>query len=127
MYEGEIVGIHDDFIGKSLFVSHDFYDEHGNRLHTIYGHTNPYPGVNVGRVFREGETIAVIADAGKKDTQIPPHLHISVAWLPKSFPYNRLSWETMGDRGVATLCDPLEFIECNYKVAQDGRDIIKPE
>ena len=120
MYEGEVVGIHDDFMGKSLFVSHDFYDEYENRLHTIYGHTNPYPGVNVGRVFREGETIAVIAVARKKDTQIMSHLHISVAWLPKSFPYNRLSWETMGDRGVATLCDPLEFVDGNYTVKQEG-------
>ncbi len=119
MYEGEIVGIHDDFMGKSLFVSHDFYDELGNRLHTIYGHTNPYPGVDIGRLFREGETIAVIAAARKNDTRIPSHLHISVAWLPKSFPYNRLNWETMGDRGVTTLCNPLEFIDGNYTVEQE--------
>lgn len=119
MYEGEIVGIHDDFMGKSLFVSHDLYDELGNRLHTIYGHTNPYPGVDIGRHFREGETIAVIAAARKNDTQVPSHLHISVAWLPKSFPYNRLNWETMGDRGVTTLCNPLEFIDGNYTVEQD--------
>jgi len=119
MYAGEIVGIHDDFMGKSLFVSHGFYDEQGNKLHTIYGHTSPYRGVAVGKVFREGETLAVIAASRKKNTQIPSHLHVSVAWLPKSFPYNRLSWETMGDRGVVTLCDPLEFIDGKYKVEQE--------
>ncbi|BBO15799.1 conserved hypothetical protein [Candidatus Brocadia pituitae] len=119
MYTGEIVSIHDDFLGKSLFVRHAIFDDYENRLHTIYGHTNPYPGVDIGRIFREGEVIAAIADTGKKDTQIPPHLHISVAWLPKSFPYNRLNWETMGDRGVTTLCNPLEFIDGDYTVEQD--------
>lgn len=119
MYEGEIVGIHNDFLGKSLFMRHNIFDDCGNGLHTIYGHTSPCRGVDIGRVFREGETIAVVTEAKKKDTQIPPHLHISVAWLPKSFPYNRLSWEAMGDRSVVTFCDPLEFIDGKYKVARE--------
>lgn len=125
MYEGEIVRIGDDFLGKSIFVSHNIYDACGNRLHTIYGHMNPYSGVTIGKVVGEGELIATIADTGKRTTKIPPHVHISVAWMPKSFPYERLDWKTMSDRSVVTLCDPLEFIECKYKVERYGRDIIK--
>lgn len=125
MYEGEIIRIEDDFLGKSIFVNHNIYDDRENRLHTIYGHTNPYSGVTIGKVLGEGELIATIADTGKKTTKIPPHVHISVAWLPKSFPYERLGWKTMSDRSVVTLCDPLEFIECKYNVEQYGSDIIK--
>ncbi|OQD45743.1 hypothetical protein BIY37_06760 [Candidatus Brocadia sapporoensis] len=114
LYDGEIVGIHDDFLGKSLFVSHDIFDDHGNRLHTIYGHTNPYRGVKAGRVFREGEIIAAIADAKRKNVQIASHLHISVAWLPSSFPYEKLDWKAMNNDRVVTLYDPLYFIGSKY-------------
>ncbi|KKO20402.1 MAG: M23 family metallopeptidase [Candidatus Brocadia sp.] len=116
MYDGEIVNIQDDFLGKSLFLRHDISDNYGNRLYTMYGHTSPYRGAEVGRIFREGETIAAIADAERKNTQIASHLHISVAWLQKSFPHERLDWKTINDDRVVTLCDPLEFIERKYKV-----------
>jgi len=118
MYEGEIIRIEDDFLGKSIFVSHGIHDDLGNRFHTIYGHTNPYSGVAIGKTLSEGDAIATIADARKKKTEISPHLHISVAWLPKSFPYERLDWETMSNRSMATLCDPLEFIDCKYQIEE---------
>ena len=125
MYEGEIVRIDDDFLGKSIFVSHGIYDDLGNRFHTIYGHTNPYSGVAIGKTLSEGDAIATIADARKKKAKIFPHLHISVIWLPKAFPYKELNWQIIGDSQTVTLCDPLEFIEGKYKVERYGRDIIK--
>lgn len=118
MYEGEIIHIEDDFLGKSIFVSHGIYDGLGNRFHTIYGHTNPCSGIDIGKVLSEGEVIAAIADVGKKKTEISPHLHISVAWLPKSFPYERLNWKTISNRSMATLRDPLEFIDCKYQIKE---------
>ncbi len=118
MYDGEVVCIEDDFLGKSVFVSHAIHDNCGNRLYTIYGHTSPYHGVTIGEVFREGDTIAAIADTREKSTQIAPHLHISVAWLSKDFPPEKLNWKTMSDSSIVTLCNPLEFVFCKYKVEQ---------
>ncbi|UJS16241.1 MAG: hypothetical protein L3J17_09965 [Candidatus Jettenia sp.] len=65
--------------------------------------------------------IATIAPIRKK-TKIFPHLHISTAWLPESFPYEKLDWETINDCNTIILCDPLEFINCNYKIEQSSMD-----
>lgn len=116
MYDGNIVNICDDFLGKSVFVNHDISDDRGNRLHTIYGHTSPYDNVDAGSVFQEGEAFATIADAGKKSTKVLAHLHISVAWVPEAFPRKELNWKTISDLQAITLCDPLEYIDGKYKV-----------
>lgn len=120
MYHGEVVHINNDFLGKSLYVNHNIYDVHGKKLHTIYGHTSPYHGVDIGKHLNEGEVIATIAPI-KKRTKIFPHLHISTAWLPESFPYEKIDWETIHDHNIVTFCDPLEFIDCKYKVEQDRK------
>lgn len=118
MYSGEIVHIGDDFLGKSLYVGHTMYDDNGNKLHTIYGHTNPYPWINIGRILNEGDIMATIAETNKKGTGIFPHVHISVVWLPESFSKEHLGWETICISNEVVLCNPLEFIDCRYRELQ---------
>lgn len=114
MYEGKVAGIIDDFIGKSIYVSHDIYDGKGNRLYTIYGHTEPYDGITRGTVLDEGSIIATITDARKKKAKMSSHVHVSIAWLHDTFPHERLDWKTLSSPGIVTLWDPLEVITCNY-------------
>ncbi len=121
MYNGEIVHIGNDLLGKSLYVNHNIYNNNGNKLYTIYGHASPYYGIDIGKILNEGDVIATIAPIRKK-TKIFPHLHISTAWLPESFPYEKLDWETINDCNTIILCDPLEFINCNYKIEQSSMD-----
>lgn len=118
MYAGKIVHIGDDFLGKSVYVAHDMCDNKGNKLYTIYGHTNPCHGIDIGKILNEGDPIAAIADTGKKRVKIPSHVHISMVWLPESFPYERLDWEKISNCRSVTLCNPLEFIDCKHKVEQ---------
>lgn len=110
IYDGKIVRIDDDFLGKSVYVRHGIYDDNGNRLYTVYGHTSPISGIRIGKELQEGEAFARIADVGLRKTVIPPHLHLSVAWMPETFPYERLNWDLMGDARIITLCNPLKFI-----------------
>ena len=110
IYDGEIVRIHDDFLGKSVYVAHDIYDDNGNRLYTVYGHTSPLCGITEGKELQEGDPFATIADIATRKTVIPPHLHLSVAWIPVAFPCERLNWETMSDPNVVTLCNPLDCL-----------------
>jgi murein DD-endopeptidase MepM/ murein hydrolase activator NlpD len=117
-YGGEIVKIDDDFLGKSIYVSHNFYDSAGNQLHTIYGHTSPCNEVRRGEAFAEGDVIATIGAAGSRKASIPPHLHISIAWIPKSIPCERLNWETISAPGNAILLDPLQIMDCKYTVVK---------
>lgn len=121
MYNGEVVHIGNDFLGKSLYVNHNIYNDNGNKLYTIYGHASPYYGIDVGKILNEGDVIATIAPIRRK-TKILPHLHISTAWLPESFLYEKLDWETINSCNTIILCDPLEFINCNYTVEQDSRN-----
>ncbi len=115
IYDGEIVRIGDDFLGKSVYVSHNIYNDDGNKLHTIYGHTNPYPGINMGRILNEGDILATIAETDKKETTIFPHVHISVVWLPESFPKERLDWETICTSQEVVLYNPLACMDCKYR------------
>ncbi|MBI5306998.1 MAG: peptidoglycan DD-metalloendopeptidase family protein [Planctomycetes bacterium] len=107
LYDGKIVRIDDDFLGKSVYVGHGIYDDNGNRLYTVYGHTNPFRDIGEGKELREGDAFATIADVGTKKTVIPPHLHLSVAWMPVTFPSERLNWDTMSNPNIVTLCNPL--------------------
>ena len=110
IYDGKIVRIHDDFIGKSVYVMHEIYDGNGNRLHTVYGHTSPLCGIAEGKELREGDPFATIADVGTGKTVIPPHVHLSVAWIPVSFPCEMLNWDMMSNPDIITLCNPSDCL-----------------
>ena len=116
MYEGRVIRIIDDFIGKSIFVSHGIYDGKGNQLYTIYSHVEHYKGIIRETMLHEGDIIATITDAKKKKAKMSSHVHISVAWIPESLYYENLKWETLNDAGIVALLDPLKVISCNYTI-----------
>ena len=119
IYDGEVVNIINDYNGKSIFLIHDTCDGKGNQLYSIYGHTEPYDGFAKGRILNEGDVIATIKDTREKKVDIMPHLHVSLAWVPKSLPDNKLNWKTISDPAIVTLLNPLEVIVCKYTVLKD--------
>ncbi len=110
MYTGDIVHIHDDFLGKSIYVKHSINDKSGNVLHTIYGHTIPWNHHDTGKKVREGNIIAEVA-AISENSKVLPHIHITMAWIPESLPCKKLNWETIWTSRLITLCNPLEYID----------------
>ena len=120
IYEGVVVGIIDDFLGKSIIVEHTFVDGDNNRLYTIYGHTNPQDHLHVGKSVRQGDIIANLADSSRFKTDIFPHLHISLGWASESIPYDRLNWQNMGDPDTIALMDPLHIIDTHYVILRSG-------
>ena len=116
IYEGGVVRIIDDFIGKSVFVSHSICDGKGNQLHTIYGHVEPCDGIIRGKMLNEGDIIATITDARREKAKMSSHVHISVAWIPKASYYKNLNWELLNDSSIVTLLDPLKVISCKYTI-----------
>ncbi|KAA3607638.1 MAG: hypothetical protein D8M57_10370 [Candidatus Scalindua sp. AMX11] len=109
MYDGLLMHIHDDFLGKSLYVKHHISIK-GQTLHTIYGHVVPEKSSELGDTAREGEIIATVASPSKKSA-VPPHVHITMAWLPDTLSCKELNWETIGNHDHITLCNPLDFID----------------
>lgn len=116
MYDGDIVKIDEDFMGKSVYISHDSHDENGYRLCTIYSHTRPNKGLYIGKKLREGDIIATIAHRWTKKVTMPPHLHITVAWISQSITGENLDWKTINDCSAVILMDPLEILGCRYTV-----------
>jgi murein DD-endopeptidase MepM/ murein hydrolase activator NlpD len=111
IYDGTIVAIVDDFIGKSVIIEHLFSDYDNNRLCTIYGHTIPEDTLYVGKIVKQGDVIATLADSSTSKIDIFPHLHISVGWTSKEISYDSLDWENIGDPNTVTLLDPLRVID----------------
>ncbi|MBC8549676.1 MAG: hypothetical protein H8D23_08485 [Candidatus Brocadiales bacterium] len=115
MYAGDIVHIHDDFLGKSIYVKHCINDKSGNSLHTIYGHTNPRNLQDTKKRVCEGDIIAEVA-AISEDSKVLPHIHITMAWIPESLPCKKLNWDTIWNSRSVTLCNPLEYIDTKLDV-----------
>jgi hypothetical protein len=105
-FTGSIQKIDDDFLGKSISVSHEIFDGKYGQLYTIYGHTEPVAGQASGSVAA-GEIIGVIADRPGRNATLLPHLHITVAWVPVWYPLEQLTWQHIGTDRRITLLDPL--------------------
>ena len=110
LYDGVVVRVMDDFIGKSVIVEHCLTECRYPRFCTIYGHTNLLHGLDVGRIVKAGDVLTTLARPKKSQTNIPPHLHISVGWIFKKISYEHLDWETMSTSKALKWVDPLHVI-----------------
>lgn len=107
VYDGRIVNVIKDFLGYSVFAVHDIHID-GSRLYTIYGHVLPDPGVSVGNLLSEGSMIGAIA--GDSDTEVPSHLHISVAFIPEALPPKGFTWDLLDNNDSVLFIDPQRII-----------------
>jgi hypothetical protein len=114
MYDGVVVRVMSDFLGKSVIVEHKLQDNDKSKFCTIYGHIIPHSSLSLGKVVKEGEIIANLADANKSKTLILPHLHISLAWPSNVISYNKLTWDEIGARTSLTLVDPLHILDSHH-------------
>jgi hypothetical protein len=116
IFEGQVMKVSQDFLGKSVFVAHDIYDSNGSQLYTIYGHIKPDDHIRPGEGLSAGDIIGVIADTQNSGAVIPRHLHVSVAWISNSVRLPELGWQTLNDASHVVLLDPLAVIECPFSI-----------
>ena len=110
MYDGVVVSVLNDFLGKSVIMEHAFADNENRKFCTIYGHTSPLAGLRVGRIVKQGDIIAALAESSSSKTNILSHLHISLGRKSESISYDELDWETLGVTDTLTLMDPMLLI-----------------
>ena len=110
-FAGRVVKIEPDFLGKSIYISHAIYADDGRQLLSAVGHTIPREGLQPGQPVAAGEIIAAVAgsSSGKKSS-LPPHLHLTFAWVPKNFRLEQLTWDNLGQDPGIRLIDPLTVI-----------------
>ena len=71
------------------------------------GHTVPRDGLKTGQQVAAGEIIAAVAGFPGQKTNLPPHVHLTFAWVPKDFRLDQLTWKNLGHDPGITLIDPL--------------------
>jgi murein DD-endopeptidase MepM/ murein hydrolase activator NlpD len=109
-FAGQVVKIDRDFLGQSIFISHAMYADAGRQLLSALGHTVPRDGLQSGQQVTAGEIIAAVAGFPGKKSNLPPHLHLTFAWVPVDFLLEQLTWDNLGhDPGIG-LIDPLAVI-----------------
>jgi hypothetical protein len=113
MYDGVVVRIIDDFLGKSVIVAHHFTEDMNDPFITIYGHTVPLPDLEMGAAIGAGEIIATIAH-GRSGVGVHPHLHLSVGRATGLVSYKGLEWGNMTE--AVAMSNPLDLIEDGYHV-----------
>jgi murein DD-endopeptidase MepM/ murein hydrolase activator NlpD len=116
MFDGEVTKIEKDYLGQSVYVSHGTDDGHGRRLWTMYGHMRPSDHIKPGERVRQGDIIASLTEKRGKTTGPRPHLHLTMAWVSQERAFRELNWETLHDPGIAILLDPLNAMDCPYRI-----------
>jgi hypothetical protein len=115
-FPGTVVKISRDFLGQSIFLAHDMELNGGRRLYTAFGHTSPVAGLAERQAVAEGEIIASVSNPANRKTAVPPHLHLTLAWIPGAAAYEQLAWDYLSAAPDITLLDPLAVFPTIYLI-----------
>jgi hypothetical protein len=120
IYGGEVVSLVEDFLGTTVFVAHARRAAGGRRLHTVYGHVDPRPGLAPGSALGVGDAVGTIAAAARKSA-VPPHLHITLALIGHDRGRTRYDWAALRDPNMARLLDPMPIMAVDCRRAGPAR------
>ena len=109
-FAGQVVKIDQDFLGKSIYIIHAIFTDAGRQLLSAVGHTIPREGLKTGQQVAAGEIIAAVSGISGQKSHLPPHLHLTFAWVPEDFKLEQLSWKNLGHDPGIRLIDPLAVI-----------------
>ncbi len=109
MYDGIVVKIMDDFLGKTIVLEHSFPSNGDSVFLSIYGHTKPMQKLEPGQRVNAGGIMATLAPH-KNPTAPVPHLHLTLGSSPRPVSYEMLDWSNIGNPDNVHLVDPLQVI-----------------
>ena len=109
-FAGHIVKIHRIFWENPSICSHEIFAADGRWLLSAFGHTVPRDSLQIGQHIAAGEIIGAVSGVAGTPTDLPPHLHLTFAWVPADFSPAQLTWKNLGADPGITLIDPLPVI-----------------
>jgi len=118
MYDGIIVNVMDDYLGKTVIAKHQTDDKIQTSFLTIYGHVYPDDSLQIGDEINEGDMFAAISGIENRQTQLLPHLHISLArsdMLPLA---DQLTWELLNKIDRSVFIDPIDVLLLNHTIME---------
>jgi murein DD-endopeptidase MepM/ murein hydrolase activator NlpD len=102
LFNGKVVQIVDDLLGRTIIVDHAIRDQDDLVLHAFYAHLTPHGTISQGAEIGTDSILGAIAPG----RTCPAHLHISTAWLARDLSLGKFSWQTSS----LQFFDPLEII-----------------
>ncbi|WP_022664064.1 peptidoglycan DD-metalloendopeptidase family protein [Desulfospira joergensenii] len=105
--DGTVLNVCDDFLGRTLVLEHQGFQDSPERIIFTYSHLAPAPGLEPGSRVERGEILARVFDTRLKRSKLPPHLHISCIELPRSIPLDQLNWKLFPRRDKVSLINPV--------------------
>jgi hypothetical protein len=115
IYDGSIVKIMDDFLGKTLIMAHTSLQRNGRFLLTIFGHAAPDNNIRLHTAVKRGQRICGISRPAKS-TKVLPHLHITMGWASFRINFEHLDWNTMPRNDLLHLLDPAPILNWPFEV-----------
>jgi murein DD-endopeptidase MepM/ murein hydrolase activator NlpD len=115
MHDGVVKALFADYLGQAVVVEHDSNWVGGERVLSVYAHTEPRDSIQPGAVVREGDIIATIADTRRSKAKILPHLHFSLGRPSPGLAYEPFVWNIMRDPGRVTLVDPIDLVDGSWR------------
>ncbi len=111
MHDGTIKALFKDYLGQAVIIEHETFAGLTGRFISVYAHTRPLPGIEVGEIVKAGDIIATIADTRHSKANILPHLHFSLGIPSSRLVYEGFVWNVMRDPEMVMLLDPLVVID----------------
>ncbi len=110
LFDGKVVAIVTDFLGKSVVVQHPVVDRRERQFYSIYGHLSPEQTLGLGPV-KAGDVIGTLAEIKKLPDQSLAHLHLTTVFFSQKLDISKFTWNMLSLPGVS-LVDPLHLIHC---------------
>jgi murein DD-endopeptidase MepM/ murein hydrolase activator NlpD len=111
MHDGVVRAMFKDYLGQAVIIEHEDTANQTRTFLSVYAHTRPLAGIEVGTGLKEGDVIATIADTSHSKANILPHLHFSLGIPSNSLSYEGFVWNMMRDPVLVKLKDPLAVID----------------
>jgi len=123
IYDGIIVQVMDDYLGKTVIVSHHPDGKTQSSLLTIYGHVFPDDNLRVGDKINEGDVFATISGVDNRQTTLLPHLHISLARPDMLPPADQLTWELLNKIDRSVFINPIDVLCLNHTIMEYDKTV----
>ena len=111
IHDGVVRAMFRDYLGRAVIIEHENPANQPGKFLSVYAHTKPLPGIEVGTGLKEGDMIATIADTCHSKAKILPHLHFSLGIPSNSLTYEGFVWNVMRKPEMVILLDPLVVLD----------------
>ena len=116
IFNGIVVHSHQDFLGQTLYIQHEQFQQNSKTLYSLYAHI--VINDKLPKKITKDSPIGVIAQVPDA-SPVPPHLHLSMAWIENTLDTTSINWNNIANHESIHLVDPLKFVRNTPEMLQN--------